>query len=124
MKVLFLFIAIAAILSFVVYYPGCDGEKKWSKYHGELEYIIIDCEQCCHASSGFKMKGQRGVYICTCDESLMDIPVNETYTIYLHPVQDSYAVTRSWCEPSCFWTQSIDYIEDEQGNVVWGWKWW
>ena len=118
---IFILIFIVFISSF---FPNCDGEKEWSHYTGKLQYIDIDCEWCCHSMSWLKFYNKSRIPIYNCDESLEDIPVNQTYTIYLQPFSEPYAVTRNSWEPSCFWVQVIDYIEDENGTVVWGNKWW
>jgi hypothetical protein len=97
----------------------CSGEREWSTYTGILEYIEVDTSQCCHVRSGFKLTGQHYVRVYNWDESLLDIPFNETYTFYLEPFREPNAVS-----VGCFWVQVIYRVTDINGHTVWQSRWW
>jgi len=109
-------------------YPICDGEREWFYYDGILLEFDIDCEECCHPSSGFKIydfitKRNHSHLIMDCDKNLEDIMiVGNRYQIKLEPCAEPYAITRSIGEPSCHWCVHIDYVKYE-GSVIYGWEW-
>lgn len=122
MKLIIMFlIGVAIIIAVPNLLHQCDGEKHWETYHGKLIGLYIDVDTCCHCDTRLKLEGEGWVYTYDCDESLSDVlKINETYTIHTRPHAEEYAAT--CC--GCFWVEAIDYIEDEDGNVVYGWKWW
>ena len=112
---------LIVVLSFLYDIPFlCAGEREFSEYAGVLEEIHIDCSQCCHASSYFKLQGKKPVQIFNCEEELNFIPLNKTYTFYLEPYPEPRGVTNG----GCFWVQVIYRIVDEDHSVVWESRWW
>ena len=119
-------IAIFIFTNFI-YNPMINGNKRWETYTGVLLSFDIDCEQCCHPSSGFSMDTSNGIVgelIGNCDENLEHlVHVGSTYTIRLEPYAEPYAITRKFGEPQAFWAISIDWIKDSNGNVIYGNEW-
>jgi len=121
-------VAVVLIVSVAVPYliqNNCDGEKEWNTYTGNLAGVYVDAETCCHCDTRIKFYNQSWIYTYDCDESLVDLlEINETYTIHTEPFPEGYAVTGELGEPTCFWVEVIDYIEDAEGNVIYGSDWW
>ena len=119
---IFMLSLIVVVTAFSLF-PTCDGDKVWSNHTGIFEYIDVDCDTCCHFRTWIKLENKSKIWTVDGNEDLEDIfTPGETYTFYLKPFPEPYAVTRGMWEHSCYWDQVIDYVEDEQGNVVYGWK--
>ena len=98
----------------------CDGEKEWSHYTGKLTWIDVETEICCHFRTWIKLEGQSKIWTVDGNEDLETMfNVGEVQTFYLEPFPEPLAAT-----VGCVWDQVIDYVEDDKGNVVYGWKWW
>lgn len=112
-------IVIIIVFTSILWWIGrCDGEQKWSEHTGVLKEIYIECDICCHVQSGFNIDG-KWYPVLNCQKSLEDIPLNQTYTFYLKPDSESYAISRPIGECNCFWSQSIYKIVDSHNNEVW-----
>ena len=96
----------------------CEGEKEWSHYTGVFEWIDVETDQCCHFRTWIKLENHSKIWTVDGNKDLetMFIP-GEIYTFYLEPFPEPAAAT-----VGCFWDQVIDYVEDDKGNVVYGWK--
>jgi hypothetical protein len=113
---------IILLLVFTVWQPFVEGEKRWATYTGELLEFDIDCEQCCHPSSWFRINTSKGVVtegIGDCDESIeLLVEVGKVYTIRIEPYAEPYAVGTG-----SFWAVCLDWIKDSDGNVIYGSEW-
>ena len=103
------------------------GTKRWATYNGVLLEFDIDCEQCCHAQSYFRINTSTGIKtegIVNCDENLEHlVHVGRVYTIRIEPFAEQYSSTRKFGEPSAYWAVVIDWIKDSNGNVIYGNEW-
>jgi hypothetical protein len=115
------------IFSNYIWNPMVSGTKRWETYTGVLLSFDIDCDQCCHPSSGFSMNTSSGIVhesIGNCDENLEHlVHVGSTYTIRLEPYAEPYAVSRKLGEPNSFWHIQIDWIKNVNGDVIYGNEW-
>jgi hypothetical protein len=115
-------LVIIAVVVCSFWQPTVNGTKRWETYTGVLLSFDIDCEQCCHASSGFSINTSTGVQrerILDCDEDLEHIVhVGNVYTIRLEPYAEPYASTTG-----SYWAVTIDWIKDVNGNVIYGNEW-
>jgi hypothetical protein len=125
-----LFFAIFAIVTGVMsssFNPLVSGTKRWATYTGVIMEFDIDCEQCCHAQSGFRINTSSGVKsegIVDCDEDLENlVHIGRVYTIRIEPFAEPYAITHKFGEPSSYWAVCIDWIKDSNGNVIYGNEW-
>lgn len=110
----FVLLGLTFYLSFMT---RCDGEQRWETYTGVLQDLDIECSICCHVRSYFVINGT-WVPVLNCEEELEFIPLNHTYTIYCSPASESYAISRPYGEPQCFWSIKIDRIV-ENGYEIW-----
>jgi len=123
------FFAVLAISTGVLQFvsPQVNGTKRWATYTGTLLEFDIDCSQCCHPSSGFRINTSNGIkseLIGDCDESIEHlVHIGSVYTIRVEPYAEPYAITRKFGEPSSYWAVQIDWIKDSNGNVIYGSEW-
>ena len=126
--VLTIVILVILLLSWDNYNPLVNGEKRWATYTGEIIEFSIDCEQCCHPASYFKINTSDGLVselIGDCDKSLESIvKVGRIYTIRIQPYAEQYAISPRWGQPSAYWGVCIDWIKDSSGYIVYGNEWW
>lgn len=112
---------------FFISSPQVEGTKRWATYTGVLLEFDIDCSQCCHPSSYFRINTSDGVkseLIGDCDEGLEHlVRVGQVYTIQVEPYPEPYAITRSLGEPGYFWAVQIDWIKDLSGRIIYGSEW-
>jgi len=124
------FFALIAIITGIMsssLNPLVSGTKRWATYKGVLLEFDIDCEQCCHAQSYFRINTSNGVKsesIVDCNEELeYKVHVGRVYTIRIEPFAEQYSSTRKFGEPSAYWAVVIDWIKDSNGNVIYGNEW-
>ena len=115
-------IVVAIFIISNVWTPFINGTKRWETYTGTLLSFDIDCDLCCHPSSGFSMNTSGGVVrelIGNCDENIEHVVnVGSVYTIRLEPYAEPYAATTG-----SYWAVAIDWIKDVNGNVIYGSEW-
>jgi len=112
-------VMILFFLPYVVMNFQTQGEKEWSQYTGQFKWIDVETDTCCHFHTRIKLSGHDIIHTVDGNEELENMfVVNKTYTFYLEPFREPAAAT-----PGYFWDQVINYVEDEKGNVVYGFKW-
>jgi len=114
-------IMVAVIIALPYFIKGpIEGEKVWSHHTGILEWVDVDSDTCCHCRCWIKLENQTKLWTVDCNDDLENMfTIGEVYTFYLQPCEEMYAATTG-----SYWDQCIDYVEDGDGNVVYGWKWW
>ena len=129
MKKIWIYIlAVITILGLIsIWQPFVAGEKRWATYTGVLVEFDIDCSQCCHPSSYFRINTSNGIKskgISNCDEHIENlVNIGEVYTIRIEPYAEPFGITHNWDEPSFFWAVCIDWVKDANGNIVYGSEW-
>jgi hypothetical protein len=123
-----IFITILVIVGLSRAYGQTSGTPRWVVYTGILTEFDIDCSQCCHPSSYFRMNTTNGIIselIGDCDLDLEHlVTIGHVYTIRIEPYAEPYAATHAWGEPGAFWAVQIDWIKDYSGRVIYGNEYW
>jgi len=91
----------------------CQGERRSDVITGNLDELFIECDVCCHVQSGLKVDGV-WYQILNCEKVLEGLPLNQSYTFYLEPMSEEFAVSRG-----CFWSQYLYKVVDGDGVVLW-----
>ena len=120
-------IITAFCLVFGVWQPFTAGERRWVTYTGVITEFVVDCEECCHPSSYFRINTSDGIKtegIGDCDKTLNClIEVGKVYTIRLEPYAEPSALTHPFGETNAWWSVKIDWIKDANDNVIYGNDW-